>query len=73
MSDRPTSNPKIRIRGLSKAFGDKTVLDGIDLDVAAGTSMLSTPIPARPITFSRLAAASTSLSALVAERTARPS
>ena len=40
MSDRPTSNPKIRIRGLSKAFGDKTVLDGIDLDVAAGTSMV---------------------------------
>ena len=32
--------PKIRIRGLHKAFGDKVVLDGIDLDVAAGTSMV---------------------------------
>ncbi len=30
--------PKISIRGLTKAFGDKTVLDGIDLDVEAGTS-----------------------------------
>jgi len=30
--------PKIRIRGLSKSFGAKRVLDGIDLDVAAGTS-----------------------------------
>ncbi len=30
--------PKIRIRGLKKAFGDKVVLDGIDLDVQAGTS-----------------------------------
>ncbi len=36
--------------------------------VAAGMSTLSTPMPARPITFSRLAAAITSLSALVAER-----
>ncbi len=34
------SDPKIRIRGLTKAFGDKTVLDGIDLDVEAGTSMV---------------------------------
>ena len=32
------TEPKIRIRGLTKAFGDKTVLDGIDLDVEAGTS-----------------------------------
>jgi phospholipid/cholesterol/gamma-HCH transport system ATP-binding protein len=30
--------PKIRIRGLRKSFGDKRVLDGIDLDVMAGTS-----------------------------------
>ncbi len=30
--------PKIRIRGLSKAFGSKQVLDGIDLDVMPGTS-----------------------------------
>ena len=32
--------PKIRIRGLSKAFGEKQVLDGIDLDVPAGTSLV---------------------------------
>jgi phospholipid/cholesterol/gamma-HCH transport system ATP-binding protein len=32
------SDIAIRIRGLSKAFGTKTVLDGIDLDVARGTS-----------------------------------
>lgn len=32
--------PKIRIRGLTKSFGSKTVLDGIDLDVEAGTSMV---------------------------------
>ncbi len=40
MSPHPIRDPKIRIRGLTKAFGDKTVLDGIDLDVAAGTSMV---------------------------------
>ncbi len=32
--------PKIRIRGLYKRFGAKPVLDGIDLDVAPGTSMV---------------------------------
>jgi phospholipid/cholesterol/gamma-HCH transport system ATP-binding protein len=32
--------PKIRIRGLCKHFGDKRVLDGIDLDVMPGTSMV---------------------------------
>ncbi len=32
--------PRLRIRGLRKSFGTKTVLDGIDLDVAAGTSMV---------------------------------
>ena len=32
------STPKIRIRGLCKRFGSKTVLDGIDLDVMPGTS-----------------------------------
>lgn len=31
-----SSTPKIRLRGLSKSFGDKRVLDGVDLDVAAG-------------------------------------
>ena len=32
--------PKIRIRGLRKAFGPKQVLDGVDLDVMPGTSMV---------------------------------
>jgi phospholipid/cholesterol/gamma-HCH transport system ATP-binding protein len=32
--------PKIRLRGLAKSFGDKVVLDGIDLDVLPGTSMV---------------------------------
>jgi len=32
--------PKIRIRGLTKSFGDKRVLEGIDLDVEPGTSMV---------------------------------
>jgi len=34
------TTPKIRIRGLKKAFGDKQVLDGIDIDVAPGTSLV---------------------------------
>jgi len=33
-----SGTPKIRIRGLHKSFGDKKVLDGIDLDVFPGTS-----------------------------------
>jgi len=37
MSEQP---PKLRIRGLSKAFGDKRVLDGVDLDVPTGTSLV---------------------------------
>jgi phospholipid/cholesterol/gamma-HCH transport system ATP-binding protein len=32
--------PKIRVRGLVKSFGEKLVLDGIDLDVMPGTSMV---------------------------------
>jgi phospholipid/cholesterol/gamma-HCH transport system ATP-binding protein len=32
--------PKIRVRGLVKWFGEKLVLDGIDLDVMPGTSMV---------------------------------
>jgi len=32
--------PKLRIRGLRKQFGPKVVLDGIDLDVARGTSLV---------------------------------
>ncbi|HTR17939.1 MAG TPA: ATP-binding cassette domain-containing protein [Acetobacteraceae bacterium] len=34
------TTPKIRIRGLRKAFGEKQVLDGVDLDVMHGTSMV---------------------------------
>ncbi len=30
--------PKIRVRGLRKAFGAKKVLDGVDLDIMTGTS-----------------------------------
>jgi phospholipid/cholesterol/gamma-HCH transport system ATP-binding protein len=32
--------PKIRLRNLRKAFGEKLVLDGIDLDIMPGTSMV---------------------------------
>jgi phospholipid/cholesterol/gamma-HCH transport system ATP-binding protein len=32
--------PKLRLRGVRKRFGDKIVLDGIDLDVMPGTSMV---------------------------------
>ena len=32
--------PKIRLRGVTKSFGDKRVLDGIDLDVPTGTSVV---------------------------------
>ena len=32
--------PKIKIRGLCKAFGDKVVLDEVDLDVHSGESVL---------------------------------
>jgi len=35
-----SGTPKIRVRGLHCAFGDKHVLAGVDLDVAAGTSMV---------------------------------
>jgi len=34
------TTPKIRIRGLRKSFGNKPVLDGVDLDVAAGEGMV---------------------------------
>src|SRR4029079_7941660 len=36
----PRPDPKIRLRGLRKSFGPKLVLDGIDLDIAAGESMV---------------------------------
>ncbi|PWS35383.1 ABC transporter ATP-binding protein [Falsiroseomonas bella] len=32
--------PKIRLRGLAKSFGPKVVLDGVDLDIRAGHSMV---------------------------------
>jgi phospholipid/cholesterol/gamma-HCH transport system ATP-binding protein len=32
--------PKLRLRGVRKQFGDKLVLDGIDLDVMPGTSLI---------------------------------
>ncbi|HQT39912.1 MAG TPA: ATP-binding cassette domain-containing protein [Acidocella sp.] len=34
------SIPKIRVRNLKKYFGTKKVLDGVDLDVAPGTSLV---------------------------------
>ena len=34
------ATPKIRIRGLCKSFGDKIVLDGLDLDIGAGQSVV---------------------------------
>lgn len=34
------SQPKIRIRGLKKAFGQKVVLDGVDIDVEQGTALV---------------------------------
>ncbi len=39
-SDVSGETPKIRIRGLVKRFGEKTVLDGIDLDVMPRTSLV---------------------------------
>ena len=32
--------PKIEIRGLQKAFGSNVVLDGLDLDIAQGRSLV---------------------------------
>jgi phospholipid/cholesterol/gamma-HCH transport system ATP-binding protein len=34
------ATPKIRIRGLAKSFGEKVVLDGVDLDVPPRTSLV---------------------------------
>ena len=34
------AEPTIRVRGLCKRFGDKVVLDGVDLDVMPGTSVV---------------------------------
>ena len=35
-----TAPPKISLRGVTKSFGPKQVLRGIDLDVAAGESVV---------------------------------
>jgi phospholipid/cholesterol/gamma-HCH transport system ATP-binding protein len=35
-----SKGPKIQLRGLVKSFGAKRVLDGVDLDVAAGESLV---------------------------------
>ncbi len=35
-----SDTPKIRLRGLSKSFGPKTVLDGVDLDIRPRHSMV---------------------------------
>ena len=41
MRETPTTGtPKIRIRALRKAFGPKVVLDGVDLEVADGESLV---------------------------------
>ena len=37
MTPTPPSSPAIAVTGLRKAYGQQTVLDGIDLDIAAGT------------------------------------
>lgn len=34
------TQPKIRLRGVNKAFGPKVVLDGVDLDVGTGESVV---------------------------------
>ena len=35
-----SATPKIAVRGLKKAFGGKVVLDGIDLDIGIGESVV---------------------------------
>jgi len=37
---RAMAEPKIRIRGLKKSFGGRTVLAGIDLDIDAGSNLV---------------------------------
>lgn len=37
--ENATNNPAIRLRGLTKSFGDQKVLDRIDLEVARGETM----------------------------------
>lgn len=38
--NNPMTFPKIRIRGLRKSFGRQPVLAGVDLDIAAGSSLV---------------------------------
>ena len=40
MSSPPDTDPRLAVRGLRKSFGERTVLDGLDLDVAAGSVVL---------------------------------
>lgn len=40
MTDAPARTPKIRIRNLHKRFGSNVVLDGLDLDVGVGESVV---------------------------------
>lgn len=40
MTVSPTAIPKISLSGVKKAFGRKVVLDGVDLDVARGESVV---------------------------------
>jgi phospholipid/cholesterol/gamma-HCH transport system ATP-binding protein len=40
MSTTVNGSPKIRVRGLKKSFGSKVVLDGLDLDVGVGESVV---------------------------------
>ncbi|MFF1631583.1 ABC transporter, partial [Streptomyces sp. NPDC058272] len=48
MTTTTSHSPAIAAKGLRKAYGDKTVLDGIDLTVPAGTvfSLLGTRVRA---------------------------
>ena len=38
--ETPPSRLKIAVRGLKKSFGRKVVLDGIDLDIGVGESVV---------------------------------
>jgi phospholipid/cholesterol/gamma-HCH transport system ATP-binding protein len=37
---KPSGTPKIAVRGLKKSFGRKVVLDGLDLEIGAGESVV---------------------------------
>ena len=36
LTDPTLTNPAVRVRGLSRYFGDRAVLDHLDLDIAPG-------------------------------------